>query len=606
MNNILFTIRAKAYTFGICLLLLTGFSCKKEIKNTKNVSTDKQIEQLYLNHLNQCIVALDSLTNQRTFEAKITHYKTARKHFKSIEPILAFIDQNNYKSLNAPNILQVHEEDATDIKIKNPFGFQVIEELLHETPFDNDALQTVINTTSSRLKLIKKNTYINLKDHHIVWLLRNQIVRIATTGITGFDSPVLAQSLKESQFSYQTLIKIIEIYKDKFTSKTLYNNLKDLFQLSIQKLNNDFDSFDRYTFIKTNTDKQLKLLVKTQEDWKVEFPFEMALSNNMTALFSADALNTSYFTDYKSDTIHLKQKELLGKQLFNDTRLSKNNNLACASCHIESLAFTDGRTTFSNKQQRNTPTLTYTAYQQLYFLDARVGSLEGQIVGVANNHDEFNLPMDSIVKRVKKDKHYKKLIDSLYNNNRDDFNVRHAISSYIRTLNAFNSKFDNNINSKENTLTDDEKKGFNLFMGKAACATCHFPPVFNGTVPPNFNDTEMEIIGVPNTKDNKQLDDDLGRFYFFNTEERKGAFKTTTIRNIEKTAPYMHNGVYKTLEEVVAFYNKGGGNGLGFNIKHQTLPFDTLNLTIEEQTTIVAFMKTLTDKNFIKKQNTSN
>lgn len=598
MNNILFSIRAKAYTFGICLLLLTGFSCKKEIKNTQNVSTDTQIKQLYLNHLNQCIAALDSLTNQHGIEAKIACYKTARKHFKSVEPILAFIDQNNYKSLNAPNILQVHEEDATDIKIKNPFGFQVIEELIHETPFDNDALQTVTNITSSRLKLIKQNTHINLKDYHIIWLLRNQIVRIATTGITGFDSPVLGQSLQECQVTYETLLKLVEIHQKKFKSKQLYNDLIGLFQSSIQQLHNDFDDFDRYTFIKTSTDEQLKLLVKTQEDWGVVFPFEMALSNNMTALFSADALNTSYFTDYKSDTTHLKQKELLGKQLFNDTRLSKNNNLACASCHIESLAFTDGRATFSNKQQRNTPTLTYTAYQQLYFLDARAGSLEGQIVGVANNHDEFNLPMDSIVKRVKKDKHYKKLIDSLYNNNRDDFNVRHAISSYIRTLNAFNSKFDNNINGKENTLTEDEKKGFNLFMGKAACATCHFPPVFNGTVPPNFNDTEMEIIGVPNKKDNKELDDDLGRFYFFKTEERKGAFKTTTVRNIEKTAPYMHNGVYQTLDDVLDFYNQGGGNGFGFNIKHQTLPFDALNLSKIEQSQIIAFMKTLTDKKY--------
>ena len=244
MNNILFTIRAKTYTFGICLLLLTGFSCKKEIKNTQNVSTDTQIEQLYLNHLNQCIVALDSLTNQLTIEAKIASYKTARKHFKSIEPILAFIDQNNYKSLNAPNILQVHEEDATDIKIKNPFGFQVIEELLHETPFDNDALKTVTNITSSRLKLIKQNTYINLKDYHIIWLLRNQIVRIATTGITGFDSPVLGQSLQECQVTYETLLKLVEIHQKKFKSKQLYNDLIGLFQSSIQQLYTDFDDFD--------------------------------------------------------------------------------------------------------------------------------------------------------------------------------------------------------------------------------------------------------------------------------------------------------------------------------------------------------------------------
>ncbi|MEN3324532.1 cytochrome c peroxidase [Mariniflexile soesokkakense] len=601
MNNTLLIIRAKTYTFGICLLLLTGFSCEKEKNNTQPISTDKRIETFYLSELSKCINTIDSLSTLKNSQDKIACYKIARMHFKTIEPILAFIDQNNYKSLNAPNILQVKEEDLTDVKINNPFGFQVIEELIHETPIDISELQSVVNITSSRLKLVKQNTFINLKDHHIIWLLRNQIVRVATTGITGFDSSVLSQSLKESQFTYETLIKLIQIFKDKFTSKQLYKALLGQFQSSIKQLNDDFVDFDRYTFIKTSTDPQLKLLVETQDDWGVEFPFEMALSNTMLSLFAPNALNTSYFTDYKSDTTHLKQKELLGKQLFNDVRLSKNNTMACATCHIKDLAFTDGRTTFDNKQKRNTPTLTYSGYQQLYFLDARAGSLEGQIVGVANNHDEFNLPMDSIVKRVKNDKQYKKLMDSLYNNTRDDFNVRHAISSYIRTLNLFNSKFDNNINGKENSLTESEKKGFNIFMGKAACATCHFPPVFNGTVPPNFTDTELEIIGVPDTKQNKKLDDDLGRFYFFNTKERKGAFKTTTVRNVEKTAPYMHNGVYETLEEVVSFYNKGGGNGLGFNIEHQTLPFDELNLTDEEQAHIVAFMKTLTDSNGNKK-----
>ncbi|WP_372754690.1 cytochrome-c peroxidase [Mariniflexile sp.] len=602
MNNILLIIRAKTYTFCICLLLLSVISCKTETQSTEAISTDKQIEKFYLSELNHCINTLDSLSSLNNTEDKIACYKKARKHFKTIEPILAFIDQNNYKSLNAPNILQIQEEDATDIKIKKAFGFQVIEELLHEGPNYIAELENTISITSSRLKLVKENTYINFKDHHIIWLLRNQIVRIATTGITGFDSPVLAQSLLESQYAYQTLITILDIYKGKFKSTELHKDLSGLILSSIQQLNDDFESFDRYNFIKTSTDPQLKLLLKVQKDWNVVFPFEMALSNTISSLFDSKALNTSYFTDYKSDTTFLKQKELLGKALFNDTRLSKNNTMACATCHINSLAFTDGKTTFSNKQTRNTPTLTYSAYQQLYFLDARSGSLEGQIVGVANNHDEFNLPMDSIVKRIKQDKYYEQTLNALYNNKRDDFNVRHAISSYIRTLNLFNSKFDNNINGKENSLTDSEIRGFNLFMGKAACATCHFPPVFNGTVPPNFNDTELEIIGVPETAANKQLDDDLGRFYFFNTEERKGAFKTTTVRNIEKTAPYMHNGVYQTLEEVVDFYNKGGGNGLGFEITHQTLPFDALNLTTQEQTDIINFMKTLTDNDVSNKE----
>jgi cytochrome c peroxidase len=595
MNNILFLIRAKTYTMGICLLLLTTIACKKEVIKTTSISTDKRIENLYVSELDICINILDSLSSLKTRKNNIDLYKKSRQHFKTLEPILAFTDTNNYKSLNAPNFLQIQEEDPTDIKIRTPFGFQVIEELLHESEIDTLKIRETVSITNSRLKLIRKNIHINFKDYHIIWLLRNQIVRIATTGITGFDSPILGQSLLESQYTYKTLINLLELFQNKFTSKQLYGDLKNSFQSSINQLSHDFDSFDRFEFIKTNTDAQLKLLVDVQKDWGVKFPFEMALSNTITSLFSADALNLYYFTDYRSDTIHLKQKELLGKKLFNDKMLSINNDLACASCHIKEKAFTDGKTTFSSKQTRNSPTLTYAAYQQLYFMDARSGSLEGQIVGVANNHDEFNLPMDSIVNRVKNNVEYKKLIDSLYYNDRFEFNIRHSIASYIRTLNLFNSKFDTNINNKEISLTYLEKKGFNLFMGKAACATCHFPPLFNGTVPPNYNDTELEIIGVPETQENKELDDDLGRYYLFNTKARKGAFKTPTIRNIEKTAPYMHNGLYTTLEEVIDFYNKGGGAGLGFDLPHQTLPFDKLNLSIEEQNAIIAFMKTLTD-----------
>lgn len=590
-------IKAKAYTFGICLLLFTTVSCKKEVKTTTYASTDKKIESFFITELNSCINALDSISFLKNFEYNISFYKEARKHFKMIEPILASIDKNNYKSLNAPNILQVHEEDLTDIKIRNPFGFQVIEELLHETTIDSLNLETTVSTTSNRLKLIKENTLIDLKDHHIIWLLRDQIIRIATTGITGFDSPVLGQSLTESQYSYQTLITLTGFFKNHFASSEVYNNLIASFEDAIKVLNHDFASFDRYGFIKEHTDLQLKLLVETQKDWGVNFPFEMAISNSASSLFSPTTINISYFTDYKSDTTNIKQKEIFGEKLFNDVTLSKNYTMACASCHIKDKAFTDGRKTFNSKQERNTPTLTYAAYQHSYFMDGRTGSLEGQIVGVANNHDEFNLPVDSIANRVIKIPEYKHMLDSLYNNERIAYNIRHAIASYVRTLNGFNSKFDNNINGKETSLTNEEKQGFNLFMGKAACATCHFPPLFNGTVPPNYKDTELEFIGVPEKNDtlNAIISPDLGRFNVFKTVERKHFFKTPTVRNIEKTAPYMHNGVYTTLEEVVDFYNRGGGKGIGIHSEYQTLPFDKLNLTENEQANIVAFLKTLTD-----------
>ena len=245
---------------------------------------------------------------------------------------------------------------------------------------------------------------------------------------------------------------------------------------------------------------------------------------------------------------------------------------------------------------RNTPTLINSAFQKSFFWDGRSRDLLDQISMVFNNSKEFNTEVHTFSEDILKDTTYVKLFTEAYNtvpkSNRE---VIKAISSYVSTLNSFNSKFDRNIRGQENTFTTNEKKGYNLFMGKALCATCHFMPLTNGTVPPFFTETEKEVIGVPETNQNKKLDDDLGFYWRYKEELHKGMFKTPSIRNAAITAPYMHNGVYNTLEEVLNFYNLGGGGGLGFNLEHQTLPFDNLELTTQEQQDIIAFIETLTD-----------
>ncbi|NIJ45011.1 cytochrome c peroxidase [Wenyingzhuangia heitensis] len=590
-----FTFKAKAYTLSVCLLLLS-VACKKEqtdeqIKQALNSNTEK----LYKGYLKTAYQYLDSIDLDKDKEINQNFFIKSRKYFKKSEPILSYAEKENYKSLNAPNLIRIQEEDPTDIKINQPIGYQVIEENLFNDSLDTIVVKRAINITSGRLKLINNNTHIKLKDYHMLWLLKDAIVRLATVGLSNFDSPVLGQSLKESSYTLQTLKELLTIYKTEFQNPELYNNWVEEIDRSIKFLDTDFDTFDRFEFIKTHTKNQISLWNKTVNDWGTEFPFEMALSNDFELLFSEKLFNVSYFADYKSDTVYLKQKVALGKQLFNDKNLSINNHMSCATCHDKNLAFTDGKKTFNQHQKRNTPTLTYAGLQQAFFLDNRAGSLEGQIVGVVTNHNEFDSNLDVLVKKVKTNKKYIKVFDSLYTKKVTDANIRHAIAAYVRSLNKFNSKFDNNINGRENTLSVTEKRGFNLFMGKAACATCHFPPLFNGTVPPNFTESEMEIIGVPKTNKNLNLDDDLGRYELFKTEQRKGMFKTPTLRNIVLTAPYMHNGVYNTLEEVMDFYNQGGGAGLGFDVPHQTLPFDNLNLSEEEIKDIIAFMKTLTD-----------
>lgn len=594
-----YPFHAKAYTFCVCLLLFANIACNtsKKEENVKPIDPTLQIEELYKAHLKMSFSFLDSINHTDNKKEKKAFFKEARKYFKLAEPILSYSDKENYKSLNSPNLLRIQEEDATDIKIRQPLGFQVIEENLYAKKIDSRLLELKVNQTNGRLKLIFNNTKLRLKNHHILWILKDAIVRIATTGLSNFDSPVLGQSLQESSFAYTNISEILKACKNNFQNEKLYSNWLQEIENCKKDLVADFNDFDRYAFLQKHTHTQLNLLNQTVEDWKVEFPFEMALSNNFSSLFSKKMFNINYFSDHNSDTLYLSKKISLGKQLFHDKNLSINKNMSCATCHIKEKGFADGKKVFNKNQLRNTPTIAYAGLQKSFFHDSRSGSFEGQIIGVITNHNEFDSDLNLLVSNVSNNTNYKTAFDSLYAKKVTDENIRHAIASYVRTLNNFNSKFDNNINHKEATLTKEEKKGFNLFMGKAACATCHFPPLFNGTVPPNFSESELELIGTPKTNNFKNpiIDTDLGRYNVFQTEEKKHFFKTPTLRNISKTAPYMHNGVYNTLEEVLKFYNKGGGNGLGMNLTNQTLPSEPLNLSEEEIQAIIAFLKTLND-----------
>ncbi|NIK91728.1 c-type cytochrome [Mangrovimonas sp. CR14] len=585
----------KAHLIWVCLFLVIIVGCQKN-EEIRQVPVADQLQSKYKNQLDSCIASLENFKKASTQEQFLKHYKQSRTHFKRIEPILAFTDKENYKSLNAPNILKVEEEDATDIKIRKPFGFQVIEELIFEDSLDIKNLHEVANKTQDRLKLIQANVSLKLKDYHIIWMIRDEIARIALTGITGFDSPVLEASLDEAVMCYGSLNDIINLYQSEFTSVALYNQFKMEIESSMEQLQaSDFETFDRFQFIKEHSHKQLELLYEIQKDWDVQFPFELAFKNDMTSLFSNNTFNLDFYSDYPEVDSLKALKTQLGKQLFNDTRLSKDNTMSCSTCHHSDKAFTDGKKVFP-KQLRNTPTLPYAALQQSFFYDGRTGNLEGQIVDVVNNNNEFHSNLVDLEALVSNDSIYTKQFKSIYKKGVTQNNVRNSIAVYVRSLGDFSSKFDKNINGMESTLTDSAVRGFNLFMGKAKCATCHFAPVFNGTVPPNFTESEFELLGIPKDTISKVVDTDLGRYDVFQTEERKHFFKTPTIRNISKTGPYMHNGVYETLDQVMTFYNDGGGAGLGMELEYQTLPTDPLNLTEQEMDDIIAFMGTLEDQ----------
>ncbi|MEO0472035.1 MAG: cytochrome C peroxidase, partial [Bacteroidota bacterium] len=179
--------------------------------------------------------------------------------------------------------------------------------------------------------------------------------------------------------------------------------------------------------------------------------------------------------------------------------------------------------------------------------------------------------------------------------------VNTAIAAYVASLRGFDSPFDQYVRGEKEEINPAVVRGFNLFMGKAACGTCHFAPGFQGLVPPLYHESETEVLGVPKEAQCEvaEIDPDLGRYA--NGQPKnfvdfyKHSFKTSTVRNVALTAPYMHNGVYTSLEEVMEFYNNGGGAGLGIDLAYQTLAPDSLGLNQGEISDLILFMESLTD-----------
>lgn len=247
--------------------------------------------------------------------------------------------------------------------------------------------------------------------------------------------------------------------------------------------------------------------------------------------------------------------------------------------------------------KRNAPTLLNAGLQNVQFYDSRVTYLEDQAHDVLKNSDEMHSSSDEVAQKLGSSSAYRSWFAATFPTGLTGYNVRNALACYVRSLTSLNARPDRYLRGEPVTLSTDELTGFNLFMGKGRCATCHFFPIYNGFIPPHYEKTESEIIGVPQKASTRKakLDTDPGKFSTYQKNIHRYAFKTPTIRNVALTAPYMHNGVYQTLEQVVDFYNRGGGRGIGIQLESQTLSGEPLHLSSGEQKALVAFMKALTD-----------
>jgi cytochrome c peroxidase len=247
-----------------------------------------------------------------------------------------------------------------------------------------------------------------------------------------------------------------------------------------------------------------------------------------------------------------KEKVELGRLLFFDKRLSKNGTIACASCHIPAVAFTDGQavSTGIHRQQggRSAPTAINRAFSTTQFWDGRAATLEAQSVGPFINPVEHGFADHAeMVAKMKKIEGYRKLFKDVFGTDITIEAVGKAIASFQRTLLSGNSPFDRyEFGDDEKAITESAQRGLELFRGKARCTKCHS----------GFNFTEEKFHNLGIDWDHEAVD--LGRFNVTKETADIGAFKTPTLREISLTPPYMHDGRFATLEEVVDFYNQGG------------------------------------------------
>jgi cytochrome c peroxidase len=533
-------------------------------------------------------------------------FKKARLKYKSIEFLTEYYYPTTSKAMNGAAIPEVEADNPT--YPTEPSGFQVIEEMIFGEENTDDYNELIIQSkllNSAVTRLATTAETLELTDAHIWDALRLQCFRIQTLGISGYDSPVAQYSLTEASASLKSLQQYILLYSTDTKAKKMDALIAAIATAdNYLTTNNNFIAFDRAFFITTYMNSVTVSLNAVQEQLQIPYFKEpRLLASNASSLFDSSVWNTWYYsTNYrKPENAALLEK--LGEALFYEPLLSGNNIRTCASCHQPEKAFTDGLSknkSFDSKKiiLRNTPSILFSALQASQFADTRVAYLEDQAKQVIENPEEMHGNLTKAIQKLKGQKKYDSLFYQAYGKKEPtEIELQTAIAAYIRTKSVLNSSFDEYMQGNKKAISKTAVKGFNLFMGKAKCGTCHFMPLFNGTVPPNFSKIETEVLGVPEKFSFPYtLDKDFGKYNIIPALPYQYSFKTSSARNAAFTAPYMHNGAIKNMEELIEFYDRGGGIGLGLTVPNQTLPPDPLNLSKEEKLALIDFLKTLTSR----------
>jgi cytochrome c peroxidase len=567
--------------------------------------------------------ALAILTNNtisiKEWEVLKRQVEKTRLLYKKIEFIFDYY-QTSYNDtyINGAPLPKVSEYFEAD-SIIAPGGLQALDEAVFEPASKENVqhVQVLANALKERVDFIAKiHLPVHLKSSQIIECIRSGIVRIFTLGLTGYDTPGSANGLRESYVGWESLETTFLYFESGISleAKDKLEAIKKYFAKGRKMLGakTNFNDFDRLGFLKEVVNPLYAALLEFQNANNITLePYKKHAQNYLAKnIFDIGFINTDFYSEFVYLPLDNPKTIALGKQLFQDPQLSNGNVMSCASCHNPDKGFSDGLPkSVSNREgvftARNAPTLIAAGYSTRFFWDMRAFDLEKQVVHVIDNDMEFNTNFDAIVNKLNKNDEYNKLFKEAYGGidkgNINERSISNAIAAYVNSLKSFNSPFDKYVRNETRDYPENAKRGFNLFMGKAACGSCHFAPVFNGTVPPFYMESESEVLGITQGFDSiaPKLDTDLGRMgngqKVDNHPFFKNSFKTVTVRNVALTAPYMHNGLFADLEDVLEFYNLGGGAGMGLEVENQTLPDAHLDLSRQEIGDIIAFMETLSD-----------
>jgi cytochrome c peroxidase len=580
-------------------IILTGITMLVVFTSLALRQADKpaeQVKQQLLSEADSLIGAIHNLraipvskVNERILQNR---FRQVRLAYKRMEWATEYFDPLTTRQFNGPPV----PEAELSGQVIQPDGLQVIETYFFPrfTAGSKQKLSALLKHLAENAANFKYNfEKDDIQDWQVIDAAKLEVFRVETLGLNDFDDPLQKNCFAESATALQSVCSAIRYYIREVN-----------FSPAIQYLAHPvaFDQFNRADFVINYANPLTRKLSRLYDQLNLpDIHYNRLLNQKAATLFDENSFNRNAYIASMSDSA-TPEKIALGKKLFFDPILSGSMTRSCSSCHQPAKAFTDGLVknldiTGKKFVARNTPTLINAALQPAQFYDLRAPSLEDQVNDVVQNQDEMHGDMLVATGRLWKNNDYRKLFSQAYPvTNRtaiDTFEVMNALASYVRSLTALNSRFDEYMRGGNMLLSQAEVNGFNLFMGKARCSTCHYLPLFSSALPPRYMQMDAEIIGVPKSKNSRQIDPDEGTYGIQPLGFNRHAFKTPSIRNASLTAPYMHNGAFNTLDEVVDFYNRGGGAGMGIRVPNQTLATDQLHLTKTEKAELVAFMKSL-------------